>query len=105
MVQCQCLKANGQKCTREASTKAGDNPLFCWQHQKCQKSPLIPKVIKEPIPLKVTKKTISQLINYGEFTKIYPEEKIIGQGSFGKVYSSGQFIIKKSEGEDNFDAF
>jgi hypothetical protein len=35
MVQCQCIKTDGKKCTREVSTKAGDNHMYCWQHQKC----------------------------------------------------------------------
>jgi hypothetical protein len=35
MAICQCIKNNGQKCTRETSTKIGDNSKFCWQHQKC----------------------------------------------------------------------
>lgn len=37
MVQCQCIKSDGKQCTRDASTKKADNPLFCWQHQKCTK--------------------------------------------------------------------
>src|SRR5437016_10755421 len=105
MVQCQCLKSNGKQCTRDASIKLGDNSLFCWQHQKCQKSvepipptikkplplkvtkepiplkvvtePVLPKVIKKPIPLKVIKKPVSQLIDYDQFAKIYPEKEII----------------------------
>src|SRR5438128_2094085 len=36
MTRCQCLKNDGRKCTRMASTKTGDDPLYCWQHQKCQ---------------------------------------------------------------------
>lgn len=36
MVQCQCIKTDGKKCTREVSTKVGDNHMYCWQHQKCQ---------------------------------------------------------------------
>ena len=38
MVQCQCIKDNGQKCTRDVSKKTGHNPLYCWQHQKCKKT-------------------------------------------------------------------
>ena len=35
MSQCQCLKSDGQRCTREISTKSGNNNnKFCWQHQK-----------------------------------------------------------------------
>src|SRR5438128_1221392 len=121
MVRCQCYKHDGRKCSRNASTKVGDNPLFCWQHQKCQtvakqipksillkiaKIPILPKATTEAIPLKVTKKPISQLINHDQFVKIYPEKKIIGEGTYGEVYSSGQFIVKKSSDELNsFEAF
>lgn len=35
MNECQCISKNNKKCTREASTKKGDNPKFCWQHQQC----------------------------------------------------------------------
>ena len=38
MVKCQCLKTDNQPCTRDASTQLGNNPMYCWQHQKCQKS-------------------------------------------------------------------
>jgi hypothetical protein len=38
MPQCQCLTNCGTQCNKTASTKAGQNPLYCWQHQKCQKS-------------------------------------------------------------------
>ena len=47
MAICQCLKANGQPCEREASKKKGDNPLFCWQHQKCTNLK-----VTEKIPIK-----------------------------------------------------
>ena len=35
-MQCQCLKASGTQCTRSGSTREGDNPRFCWQHQNCK---------------------------------------------------------------------
>ena len=38
MTRCQCQKHDGYQCTRDSSTKKGDNPLFCWQHQNCKKS-------------------------------------------------------------------
>jgi len=36
-MRCNCLTTSGQQCVRDASTKQGDNPQFCWQHQKCSK--------------------------------------------------------------------
>lgn len=36
MTICSCIKTDGKRCTRVISTKAGDNPLYCWQHQKCK---------------------------------------------------------------------
>lgn len=36
---CQCIKVNGQICTRKASTKVGTKHNFCWQHQNCQSLP------------------------------------------------------------------
>ena len=37
MATCLCLKSTGDQCLRSRSKKPGDNPLFCWQHQNCQK--------------------------------------------------------------------
>lgn len=36
MAICQCLKADGKPCSREGSSKAGHNSIFCWQHQACK---------------------------------------------------------------------
>ena len=33
--QCQCILKSGNQCTRVASTKAGINKRYCWQHQNC----------------------------------------------------------------------
>lgn len=39
MIRCQCIKkTDGCQCTRKASIKPIHNPIYCWQHQKCQKS-------------------------------------------------------------------
>jgi hypothetical protein len=38
MLRCLYFKNDGQQCTREISHKENDNPLFCWQHQDCEKS-------------------------------------------------------------------
>lgn len=37
-IYCQCFKSNNIQCHRPPSQKSGDNPSFCWQHQKCHKS-------------------------------------------------------------------
>jgi len=37
MPRCLCLINKGTECTRDASTKKGDDTRFCWQHQKCKK--------------------------------------------------------------------
>lgn len=51
MVNCQCLKSDGHPCTRTGSSKAGDNPLYCWQHQKCSpKSQITARTRTEPRP-------------------------------------------------------
>lgn len=36
--RCLCLTHNskGRQCTRNTSTKVGDNHSYCWQHQKCR---------------------------------------------------------------------
>ena len=31
--QCQCIKSDLQKCSRQASKVDGTNPNYCWQHQ------------------------------------------------------------------------
>jgi hypothetical protein len=46
MPRCLCIKNDGQQCTREAIKKSGQNPQFCWQHQKCQKK-VQPQITKE----------------------------------------------------------
>jgi len=33
---CQCMTSEGKPCTRNGSLEPGENPLFCWQHQKCK---------------------------------------------------------------------
>ena len=35
MTNCQCMKKDGKKCTRDASTKPNTNHIYCWQHQNC----------------------------------------------------------------------
>ena len=52
MAQCQCLKANGVKCTRDVSLKPGNNSLYCWQHQNCSTQS------KKKIPLKIKPKKV-----------------------------------------------
>lgn len=62
MTLCNCLKTDGKQCTRDASTKKGDNPLFCWQHQKC-KTTISMITSHEPEPLKkkrITEETIKK---------------------------------------------
>jgi hypothetical protein len=34
-LQCQCRTAKGVQCQLKASKKAGDNPKYCFRHQKC----------------------------------------------------------------------
>lgn len=53
-MKCTCLKSDGQRCTREASTKVNDKHNYCWQHQNCKSSiPLQPLPTKRPpaVPL------------------------------------------------------
>ena len=49
MSVCNCTKADGKRCTRQASTKVGHNSLYCWQHQVCIKPYGLPPSI--PIPV------------------------------------------------------
>src|SRR6185503_4179975 len=37
MELCLCLRQDGLQCQRPPSTKRGDDPRFCWQHQKCKR--------------------------------------------------------------------
>jgi hypothetical protein len=46
MLSCQCLKVNGQKCTRTVDLTKGNN--FCWQHQNCQ-TPILGIHVNQPI--------------------------------------------------------
>lgn len=70
MTQCQCLKANGQQCTREASkTLAHKN--FCYQHQECKNMisnsmPIITpltesKTTTTPLPIPIMPATESKM--------------------------------------------
>lgn len=64
MVRCQCLKADGQQCTRDVSNKPSQNILYCWQHQKCQKPYTLPITIHEnKTEIKSNKITNKQLID------------------------------------------
>ena len=66
-MECQCLKANKKQCTRHASTKQGDNPNFCWQHQNCQtpisdfkdRTQVSPNVVEFPQPIVENKQPIT----------------------------------------------
>lgn len=49
MTQCQCIKSDGKQCSRDASTKAGMNPLYCWQHQNCT-TPTSGLSLQKPVP-------------------------------------------------------
>ena len=37
MARCKCQKRDKKQCTRKGSKKADQNPVYCWQHQKCKK--------------------------------------------------------------------
>lgn len=55
MSVCQSLKIDGTKCTRGISTKVGDNPLYCWQHQNNNNKISLNQIISKPI-IKLTNK-------------------------------------------------
>jgi hypothetical protein len=57
MAICQCLKVDGKPCTREAGTKSGQNPSYCWQHQSCKSSTQVTKKIQTPQKIQVPQKT------------------------------------------------
>lgn len=59
MAICQCIKANGQQCTREVSTKIGTNHNFCWQHQNC--------INIKPKLMDIKEKTIETPTKTGQF--------------------------------------
>ena len=40
MTICQCLTKEGKQCSNQASTKALNNPNYCWQHQNCKTLPI-----------------------------------------------------------------
>lgn len=62
MAICQCLKANGQSCEREASKKKGTDSRFCWQHQNCTdiKTPA-KKATAHEVPKKAIADVASQM--------------------------------------------
>ncbi len=37
MGRCKCQKKDKKQCTRKGSSKETQDPLYCWQHQKCKK--------------------------------------------------------------------
>ncbi len=37
MGRCKCQKKDKKQCTRKGSVKVIQDPLYCWQHQKCKK--------------------------------------------------------------------
>lgn len=50
---CECKKTDGNPCTRVGSNKLGDDPKYCWQHQKCKIKVVIKKTI-EPDEQKIS---------------------------------------------------
>ena len=92
MNRCQCIKNNGQQCTRYVTTKPGQNQQFCWQHQNCsalvENSPITHQSIKQhsahkimkPLTKKLTKKHSAEKITMKppikKLTKQHSAEKI-----------------------------
>lgn len=62
MNRCHCLVSERKQCTREPSRKPGDDPRFCWQHQKCADMVVATKGSPMPSPApspKISKGTIN----------------------------------------------
>ena len=54
MVRCQCLKIDGMQCSRDGSSKTGQNPNYCYQHQNCKLNITQKKPAKIPLKKKPT---------------------------------------------------
>lgn len=97
MSQCHCIKLDGTRCTRKTGTIATDNPLFCWQHQKCTNS-VENKISETPLPILVSEHRIvpRQSAQTGEIVLPMPlprpieTKQLIQRGDSKKSTQSGE---------------
>lgn len=90
MTKCLCIKNDGKKCTRNASTKPDTNPNFCWQHQKC-----------EHTSASLEKKKIGEKKQIGEEKKIGEKKQIVKQKQlYGKINIKKKNIEEKQTTEN-----
>lgn len=83
-MRCQCLNINHIQCSRNASSKKGDNNKFCWQHQHCKS------------PLSSSKKSSTQIIPHNKkTTKKSPTKKRPTKTIPPKKKSSNKKILTK----------
>ena len=79
MVRCECLKLDGQQCTRNGSTKKQQNPKFCWQHQNCQD--VVTKTPTKQNQVDVVTKTPIKNNQVGVVTKTPTKKNQVGAGT------------------------
>ena len=72
MDRCQCLTIKGVQCSNTASNKDGQNPLYCWQHQKCKKG--IPSSLQrvEPSSLQRVEPSSLQRVEPSSLQRVEP---------------------------------
>jgi hypothetical protein len=63
MPRCQCLKLNGQQCTRNGDPSYS-NQLYCYQHQNCSQPVNHPQEPQIPIIAKLPLKNENPLFNF-----------------------------------------
>jgi hypothetical protein len=111
MTRCQCIKPDGNRCTRDASQKKGDNNKFCWQHQNCkpemtigywqpppgppQKIPLVEK--PQVIPKGTNLQQKQQQLAEKQFAEKQLAEKQKQQQLAEKQFAEKQFAEKQKQ--------
>jgi hypothetical protein len=96
-MKCQCLTSKGKPCTNTASTKSGDNPQFCWQHQGCTKPILVAVPIVKKNSPKPQKLTLQKKVSVAKL----PVAKLRGPFHlFNMYYKHQEFNIETYNDEN-----
>lgn len=98
----------GERCSRQPSRKAADNPEYCWQHQNCKEAVSASKpVVKLSSPIKIGSTVKPENKYFKHDLKYYGKKtKTLGSGSYGAVHeytdSRGhKYAIKSYKEQDD----
>lgn len=87
-MKCKCIKKDGTKCVREATTDPGKNKNFCWQHQFCESPYVIdlPSGVISKIAKNRTLNTIKpRTLTVSAYANFYPVCYIDKRGNLAGI--------------------